>query len=73
MAAPKTAGHRPMGLAFLAGLLVGCLAIWPAVGRTLAAVNIGSQSLGPTGRMLLVAVGLLMFSAIGVVVVYYLL
>jgi len=70
MTTAETADHRPMGLAFLAGVLLGTLAIWPGVGKTLTAVDVGSQHLGPAGRMLLLAVGLLIFTAIGVVVVY---
>jgi hypothetical protein len=72
MTAAETAGHRSMGLAFLVGLLLGSLAIWPAIGQTVAAVEVGQQSLGPAGRLLLVSIGLLMFSVVGIVVVYYL-
>lgn len=70
--ASTLAGQRALGLSFVGGLLIGVGAVWPGVRETLAGIQFASQSLGMTGRLLLFAIALTLFSAAGVGLIYYL-
>jgi len=67
------AGQRGALAAFIAGLLVGAVAVAPVLQRVTSGITVGPVALGPSGILLAGSVAVLVLTVFGVGLLWHLL